>query len=362
MTEELLHQLALQFVPGVGNGNAKQLISYCGSASEVFISKAGTLDKIPGIGSKTIQAIRKKSTFQKAESILRTCAEKRYQVLHFTSKNYPSNLKTVYDAPNILYFQGKGNLSPVRSVAIVGTRSATAYGKSITSQTVRLLKPLNVTIVSGLAYGIDIEAHKASIQNNMPTIAVIAGGLDRIYPSRHIKYIDEIIRTGGILSENPPGTKPEAHLFPARNRIIAGLADATIVVEAAIKGGALITANIADSYDRPVFAIPGNLGQTYSTGCNALIKSQKALIYTDTKDLVYHLNWDGESIQERNDIELDPQETTIVSLLRHEPTGYAIDELCWKSQIQINQLATVLLNLEFKGVIRTLPGKKYQLI
>ena len=277
MQDELLYQVGLQLIPGIGNGNAKHLISYRNGARNVFQSTKSQLTKIPGIGTKTIQELMQQNVLREAEAILNNCHRADVEILHFTSRSYPSRLKTLFDAPNILYKTGDVDLNMARSVSIVGTRRATAYGKSMTQNIVLDLKSNQVTTVSGLAYGIDIEAHRASMENNIPTIAVIAGGLDRIYPSQHKKYVDQIKSNGCLLSEHPPGTKPEAHLFPARNRIIAGMGDTTIVVEAGTKGGALITAHLADSYDRPVFAVPGNLNNPFSEGCNRLIRNQKSL-------------------------------------------------------------------------------------
>jgi len=364
--DEKLYQVALEFIPGIGDINAKNLIAYCGSASSVFESKISTLKKIPGIGPKTLDLLSSKEPLIKAERVVKDCERKGFQIHHFTDSSYPTKLKQAIDAPNVIY--SKGNINPgKRLLAIVGTRNATDYGRETTEKIVAGCKSLNTTIVSGLAYGIDISAHRAALKNDIPTIAVLAGGLDRIYPSIHKKYADEMLELGGWISENPPGTKPDAHFFPARNRIIAGMTDATIVVEAAKKGGALITANIADSYDRPVFAVPGDLNHTYSEGCNYLIRNQKALIYTGVDDLMYQLNWDEASENKRKAFEQDysqlsDQDRKIVNILKDHPNGLPIDELSWRTQITLNQLAGSLLNLEFQNMVKSLPGKKYKLV
>ena len=268
MSEELVFQIALELIPGVGNKGTKQLMSYCGSATKVFKSPKSKLLKIPGVGDKMAEAIKRASPFKEAESIVNSAEKIGAQVLHYTNSDFPKRLKQAPDSPNIIYKKGAGELNPKRCIAVVGTRKATEYGKGITDKIIADLSSLNVTVISGLAYGIDIQAHKASLKNKIPTFAILAGGLDRIYPSVHKKYAEEMQETGAIITESIPGTKPDAHLFPARNRIIAGMTDATIVVEAAAKGGALITANIADSYNRLVFAVPGDIGHTHSEGTN----------------------------------------------------------------------------------------------
>lgn len=364
MSEELIFQIALELIPGVGSKGTKQLLSYCGSASEVFKTSKSKLLKIPGVGEKMATTIGQASPFKEAERIIEAADKIGAQVLHYTNPLFPSRLKQIPDAPNIIYAKGNGELNPKRTVAIVGTRKATSYGKDITDRLVSELSPLNVTVVSGLAYGIDIQAHKSCLKNNIPTFAVLAGGLDRVYPSVHKRYVEEMYEIGGSITESHPGVKPDAHLFPARNRIIAGMTDATIVVEAAAKGGALITANIADSYGRHVFAIPGDVGHTYSEGTNKLIAIQKALIYTGIEDLVYHLNWDlitGKKSETKHVIDLSKEEQVVYDLLVTAESSIDIDSMANRTQIPMNKLASILLQLEFKNVIKSLPGKKYKL-
>ncbi len=363
MEHNLIHFLALQLTPGIGNTNAKHLVSYIGDPEEIFQANARKLHRIPGIREKSVKSILKRETFTKAEEILKDCERQNIKILHYTSKNYPNRLKSIIDSPSILYFQGNGDLNPENTISIVGTRKATQYGRDVTESMVRGLKPYGATVISGLAYGIDIESHRRSLEMGLPTFAVLAGGLDKVYPKSHLGETQQMMENGGILSEYPPGTKPEAPLFPARNRIIAGLGDATVVVEAGVRGGALITANLADSYNRPVFSVPGNLDQPFSIGCNRLIRSQKALAYTEVKDLVYYLNWEmGTEQDEKKQVDisnLDEYQKSVYQILSEHLQGIAIDELSWKSQIQINQLATVLLSMEFDGYVKCLPGKKY---
>ena len=366
---EKIYQIALTNVEGVGSVFFRQLISYCGSAENVFKAKTDKLLKIPGVGKTVIEGLRKKELLTEAESILREAEKQEVQLFFSTDKNYPSRLKSLYDAPAVLYYKGNGDLSHFRSVGIVGTREATEYGKKTTEELVAGLKPYNSLIVSGLAYGIDIAAHKAALENDLPTIAVMASGLDIIYPAQHKKYIDQILEKGGIVSENPLGMQPMRNLFIARNRIIAGLSDASIVIESASKGGSLVTAEYANNYHREVFAVPGTLANKYSEGCNRLIKQNKASIYTGVSDIADALNWDLEATDSQavsiKNLDLDlslftNEESQVISHLRTHGE-MQIDELSWQTQIPINRTASLLLNLEFQGIIRAMPGKKFGL-
>jgi len=365
MDQEKIYQVAMEFIPGIGDSNAKNLISYTGSASAVFKANKKQLSRIPGIGQKTIASILSQNVLSQAENIIEDCIKKEVNILHYSDKDYPQGLKQVYDAPNIIYTKGNLGLNLERQLAIVGTRNATTYGKEVTEKIIEEMVPLKTVIVSGLAYGIDIHAHRAALKYSLPTIAVLAGGLDKIYPSLHQKTAEEILENGALISENPPGVQAEAHFFPARNRIIAGMTDATIVVEAAKKGGALITANIADSYNKVVFAIPGNLNNAFSEGCNQLIRSQKANLYRGIEDLDYHLSWKKDNKAQHSKkaeqlIHFNTEEKKVYELLKGENNGLAIDTIAWKTQIAINNLASILLNLEFQGYVKSLPGKKYQ--
>ncbi len=365
MTNHVLDLLALTLVPGLGDRNVKQLISYCGSPAEVFSSNRSKLESIPGFGSKTASIILNHKTHSEAESIIKEAEKKEMEILTYLDSGYPQRLKLVIDAPPIIYKKGNGDLNPPRTIAVVGTRRATDYGKAATRKIANDLQALGSQVVSGLAYGIDIEAHRAALKNGSSTIAVLAGGLDRIYPSVHKKSAEEMQENGAIITESRPDTKPDPHLFPARNRIIAGMTDATIVVEAAERGGALITAKIADSYGRTVFAVPGDIIHTYSAGTNHLIATQMALIYTGINDLKYHLNWeetDGKEPAKKVLPEMTEQERKIYELLAAKATPLEIDQIAIMSQVPINQLASLLLGLEFKNVVKSMPGKKYGVI
>lgn len=360
MTDELVHQLALELIPGIGQKGAQQLISYCGSAKQVFQSSKNNLLKIPGIGVKMVAAILSANTTRKSEQIINSCEMAKINIHHFTDVNYPDNLRHIHDPPSFLFSKGSAFLNPEKSIAIVGTRNATSYGKLITEKIVEELSDFNITTISGLAYGIDIQAHKTSLKYKIPTIAILAGGVDCIYPAIHRKYVNEMLDNGAIVSESIPGTKPDAHLFPVRNRIIAGMADATIVVEAAERGGALITAQLADSYHRCVFAVPGNLNQPFSKGTNHLIASQKALIYTGINDLIDQLGWSHET--ETTKIpppELSGDESIVFDVLLQNKEAMAIDVISRKTDLLVNNVAAILLTLEFKNLVKSYPGKKF---
>lgn len=367
MADERLYQVSLSMIPGVGDIMAKTLLSYCGSAREVFKKNKSQLAKIPGIGSVNAERILAYKDFATAESEIQKCEKHQVQIIFFTDKAYPKKLKHAPDSPTLLFYKGSANLNNPKTVAIVGTRKSTSYGREFTESIVAQLAAHNALIISGLAYGIDINAHKAALKNGMDTIGVMASGLDIIYPSMHRGIAMEMLQQGGLLTEFKIGEKPEAHNFPSRNRIIAGMSDLTIVVEAAEKGGALITAEIANSYSRDVFALPGDVHNKYSRGCNNLIKQNKASLITGIKDIEYMMNWQPESdVASTEDkyydySQLSEEEKVIIETLTLNKEGLVIDELSWKSQIPLNKLASQLLNLEFSGIVKTLPGKKYRL-
>lgn len=368
MEQEKLYQVALSFVPGIGDINTKQLVSYCGSAEAIFKSNKSKLNSIPGIGAKTVTAINNHNTLEKAEELIARCEKEDVKVLFYTDKEYPNRLKQIMDSPPLLYVKGSTDLNARKIVAIVGTRQATEYGKEFTEKLVEGLKPHNALIVSGLAYGIDIQAHKAALKYELPTLGIMGSGLNIIYPAPHKNTVKQmLLSNSSIMSEYPLDTKPDAHNFPSRNRIIAGIADALVVVEAAHRGGALITAEIANSYSKDVFALPGNIHSHYSVGCNNLIKSHKANLITSVRDLEYIMNWEasGAIIEDKPPLQQDafaPEEWQLLNVLLQEKSEMLIDDLSWRSQLPINQVAAILLNLEFQGVIKSLPGKKYRLL
>jgi DNA processing protein len=366
MDQNRLSLLALHYIPGVGDHLIKQLVSYCGSAERVFQTPKGKLLKVPGIGAVTAESIRSGKPFSAAEKELKKAEKENVRIIFFTDKDYPTRLKQVNDAPALIYTKGRMDFENPKTVAIVGTRQATAYGKERVEELVRDLVAHNALIISGLAYGIDIHAHKHAVKNHLQTIGVMGSGMDQIYPASHMDTALKMMENGGLVTEHKFGTKPDAHNFPGRNRIVAALSDAVVIVEAAVKGGALITAEIANSYNKDVFAFPGNIGQSHSEGCNNLIKSNKASLMTSVKDLEYMMNWDPGVKPKRKKEELsleefEPRERTVIQTLIDHNNQLTIDELSWKSGITVAQLAGVLLGLEFKGVVASLPGKLYKL-
>ncbi len=365
--------LALVHTPGVGSVTVRQLISYCGGAAKVFQADYRKLIKIPGIGEKVVREILKKDKLGLAEKEFSDCVKGNIKLDFYTDPGYPSRLKTLYDAPVVLYAKGNFDYNMHRTVGIVGTRQISEYGKSVTETIIRELIPFQPLVVSGLAYGVDITAHRACLKNELPTIGVMAGGLNAIYPAAHIKSATEMMDRGGLVTENALATKPEFMRFPARNRIIAGLSDVTIVVESASKGGSLITAEFAQNYHREVFAVPGSLNSPHSEGCNKLIRDQKAVIFTSVKDMTDSLGWllpgsggtVGNEVQETSvPISFEgftQDEGQVLSLLKKNGI-MQLDELSWQSGMHFNKLANLLLNLEFQGIVRSMPGKKYGLV
>ncbi|RIJ41741.1 DNA-processing protein DprA [Pontibacter oryzae] len=368
--EQNIYEAALTRLPGVGAQLTRQLVSYCGSPKAVFQAPPGKLLKIPGVGPKLVKSIAEhaRTALVQAEECVKRATEEGVQLLFYTSPKYPDRLKQVPDAPTMLYYRGNANLNQRRIVSMVGTRQISAYGQTVTERIVEELKAYNVMIVSGLAYGVDVVAHRAALQAGLPTIGVMASGPDIVYPAVHRKYAERMLTQGGLLTENTFGTKPDAPRFPARNRIIAGMSDCTIVVEAAMKSGTLITADIAHSYDKEVMAVPGNITSPVSEGTNYLIKSLKAVAYTSVQDLVELLNWDLEdeaaaktTVAAFNPADYSEDELKVLSVLKQTREEH-IDNLSWKAQLPVSLLASVLLGLEFKGIIKAMPGKRFQLI
>lgn len=371
--EGKIYQLALYLLPGVGDVIFKQLISYCGSAEKVFVTPKNKLLKIPGIGEKVTNSLRNSSdVLTRAQEEFEKITNLGAQILMYNDPSYPTRLREINDSPPIIFFKGNADLNNSKVISIVGTRNATDYGKQVVEEIIEGLTPYNPLIISGLAYGIDIASHRSALKCGLETVGIMASGLDIIYPFYHTKIAKSMESSGGLITEHPIGTKPDAPFFPARNRIIAGMSDAVIVVEAASRGGALITAELANGYDREVFAVPGNLHSKYSEGCNKLIRNHKANILTSTEDISYLLGWNLESTSEsdkkKNLTELlnmeglEKSSRSIISVLLEKPDGLTIDELSWQSQIPVNQISSELLNLEFMGIVSSLPGKKYKLI
>ena len=362
---QILYHLALQSVDGIGAISAKKLISHCGSAQAVFKEKANNLNKITGIGSKIIKSLKNTKLMHNAEAELDFINKNNIKATSFLDDDYPEKLKHCIDGPILLFQKGNINLREKRIISIVGTRKITNYGKSFLKEFINEVKKYDPIIISGLAYGIDIYAHQLAMENNLQTIAVLAHGLDNIYPKMHKKEATKMLENGGLFSEFWSNTNPDRENFVKRNRIVAGLSEATIVIESADKGGSLITADIASSYNRDVFAVPGRVTDIYSKGCNQLIKSNKAAMITSVKDLEYILNWKTEKkpkvIQKQLFIDLNEQEQNIYDYLIREGKQN-LDVIALDCKYPIYKTATVLLNLELKGVTKPLPGKMFEAV
>lgn len=360
-----LHKVALTFIKSIGPVTAKNLLAYCGSAEAVFSAKRKQLLQIPGIGEKTIDAILNTNALERAAEELRFIEKHGIEILFFSDDNYPKRLKNCFDAPILLYFKGNVDLNHARIISIVGTRSATEYGRLLCKHLIEALRAYNVLIISGLAYGIDVAAHKECLSNKISTIGVLGHGLDRLYPQLHKAVAQKMVLNGGLLTEFPTLTNPDRQNFPQRNRIIAGIADATIVVEASLKGGALITAEIANSYNKDVYAFPGRTNDVFSEGCNFLIKTNRAGLINNANDLIYYLGWDEKASASKEQkqvtmhLNLTPNEQKVVAAL--QDGELAIDDLSLKINIQQSKLAIIILTLEMQGILICLPGKIYKL-
>lgn len=362
----LIHQIALTLIPGVGDVNARRLVAYCGGAEAVFKERRSALKKIPGIGEITAASIVDQNVLSRAEQEIAFIEKFGIKPLYYLDEDYPWRLKNCPDGPVVLYYKGNADLNAKRTVGIVGTRRITDYGREVCRALVDGLPALNVITISGLAFGVDTCAHKYSLENDMATIGVLGHGLDKIYPSQNASLARRMIENGGLLTEYMSKTVPDRENFPQRNRIIAGLSDVVIVVESGMKGGSLITADIAISYNRDVFAIPGKVGEDRSSGCNWLIKTNRAGLIETAGDLTYLMSWEdpgNRKMKQQQELfrELQPDEAVIVDFLRG--TGDSgIDIIISELRMSSGRVAAALLGLEFSGIITTLPGKVYRLI
>jgi DNA processing protein len=367
MDSELLYQLSLTLIPNIGPVQAKILLQHC-NAEEIFHAKKSYLEKIEGIGPIRAASIVSFKDFSKAEEEIRFIEKYKIKILFVTDKDYPQRLLNCYDSPTLLYYKGGADLNATKIVAIIGTRSHTDYARHVTDKLIKELATQNITVVSGLAFGVDAIAHKAAVKNDLPTIGVLGHGLDQIYPPEHAGLAKDMIKHGGgLLTEFRSKTKPDKHNFPTRNRIVAGMSDATIVIETGVKGGSMITAELANSYNKDVFAIPGKITDTKSTGCNYLIKNNKAMLLTDAAELIQTMSWldKAKSNKEKRSqrklfIELTAEEKIVVAILNENETAN-IDEINLKSGLSSSAVAGAILNLELQNVVVSLPGKLYRL-
>lgn len=367
MEDQRIQQIALSLFPGIGAINARKLVASLGGLEQVFSCSPKELDDISGLHKAWKHNLIKTrdEVLRKAEKELNFIEKNHIQTYFYLDSNYPKRLSECEDAPVVFFMKGQCNLDAPKVISIVGTRNASNYGRRICKELIEGLKNLGqeVIIVSGLAYGIDIAAHKEALKAGFKTIAVVGHGMNMIYPASHRNHARHIVKQGGILTDFTTQAKLDPGNFLRRNRIIAGLADATIVVESAEKGGALVTADIAQSYNRDVFAIPGQSGDQYSKGCNFLIKKNKAALIENAEDLIYFLQWDPKSsrqIQPSLFVEISEEEKYILSPLK-ECESMGLNELARLIKQPVNKVSSSMLALEFKGLVQCLPGNVYRL-
>jgi DNA processing protein len=367
LSSDLLYQLALARTPNIGCVVAKSLIEIYGSAEAIFKAKVGQLEKIESIGPVRANAIKGFKDYSRCEAEIKFVEQYNITPLFLTDAGYPKRLLQCYDSPTLLFFRGTANLNAEKIIAIVGTRNQSEYGKTFTEKLLKDLENQQILVVSGMAFGIDTIAHKAALKTNLPTLGVLAHGLHTIYPSENTLLAKQMIASGGgLLSEFWSGEKPDRHNFPTRNRVVAGMADATIVVETDLKGGSMITANLANNYNRDVFALPGRITDAKSNGCNQLIRQNKAALLVGANDLLELMNWlptpaKKAPKQRQLFVELSADEKVIVDiLLQKDATG--IDELFIRSGLSSGIIAGALLALELQGLVANAPGKMYRLV
>jgi DNA processing protein len=369
--DELRYKIGITLIKGIGCNLAKNLIAYVGSAEGVFSEKQSALSKIPGIGEIISKEIISQDVLARADQEVEFIIKNKIQPLYFTDRDYPFRLKECPDSPILIFTKGNCDLNNGKFIGMVGTRNATETGKEYCHKFITdlaQLQPQSI-IVSGLAYGVDICAHKSSLEAGLPTIGVVGHGLDRIYPAAHRATAVKMLENGALVTEYLSQTNPDRQNFVLRNRIIAGMCDATIVVESAAKGGALITAEVANDYNRDVFAFPGRVNDEWSAGCNALIKSHKASLIESAADLCHFMNWENQSqpsthhpIQSSLFLDLTDEEQQIIAILRQNSEGLQINEMAIILSQPFSKISSLLLEMEFKGIVKCLPGSVYRII
>ena len=364
MQQELLYQLALTRVPHIGDIRARALINHFGSAKNIFQASKKELDALDGIGTVRAASIKKFRDFDAAESEIGFIEKYKITPLFITDKAYPQRLLNCYDCPCLLYYKGSADLNASKIIAIVGTRNNDEYGRNLCEKLIEDMAEHDVTVISGLAFGIDSIAHKCCVKNNVATVGVLAHGLDRVYPAQNRSLATQMIKHGGLLTEYPSNTNPDRQNFPTRNRIVAGMSDCIVVIETGIKGGSLITAELANGYNRDVFAFPGRTSDAKSEGCNYLIRSNKAALITNANDLLENMSWTEQkkrAIKKQRELFLDftPDEKVVIDILQENEQVH-IDELYLKSKLSSSAVAQALLMLEMQGVVSAMPGKMYK--
>ncbi len=362
--DELLYRIALTLIPGIGNTNAKKLISWSGGAEMIFKQPRSELLKLPGLARILGADVNLGELLKRAELELKFIRNNDISALYYYDDAYPERLKNCADSPLVIYFKGNDDFRAKRYLAVVGTRNATSYGKRICQEIIEGFSDEDMVIVSGMAYGIDSCAHRRALSEGLNTIGVLAHGLDRIYPSENRATATRMLAQGGLVTEFLSNTNPDRENFPKRNRIIAGLCDAVLVVESASKGGAMITAEIANSYNRDVFAVPGRVNDEFSDGCHLLIRRNIAALARSAADIRYSMGWDNRVVRKKKKMELlnsfgEEQQKILTIILDRERAH--IDDIVLISGLGASRAATILLELEFDGVIAGLPGKIYEI-
>jgi DNA processing protein len=364
---QLMHKIALGLIPRIGDINARKLVSHFGCVEAIFHEPYRNLIKIPGIGSGIAKYISERSYLDTAEKEADYVSKNNIRTFFYLDSDYPFRLRQCDDSPVVFFFRGNCNLDSLKILSIVGTRNATTRGREMCDKLIAGLATghPDLIIVSGLAYGIDIAAHKAALANKLQTIGVLAHGFKTVYPAIHSSIARTMQNNGGLLTDFLSDALPERNNFLKRNRIIAGLSDATLVVESGIKGGALITADIANSYNRDVLAVPGRTDDQWSAGCNRLIKNNSAFLTESYNDIEYFLDWKPEKskppIQRTLFSDLDDNEKIIFEMLSKQGE-LTIDAICRSLEIPVNKLSSLLLQMEFKGLVRCSPGNLYRTV
>jgi len=365
MNQNLIYKIALTKIPQVGISTARVLVDTCGGIEAVFRENTKSLVKIPRVSRAMAENIANADVEALSATDLAFINEHEIQALFFKDSNYPSRLTPFADSPMMLYYKGNANLNAERTVAIVGTRRPTENGKIICQDIVEGLAKYQVTVISGLAYGIDVTAHQKCLSLQIPTVGVLGHGMSQIYPAAHKPIAAKMLKGGGLLTQFGPDMGPDREHFPMRNKIVAGLADAVIVVETARKGGSMITAEMANAYNKDVFAVPGRLNDPYSKGANHLIKAHKAQLLESAEDVAYIMRWSKRAELEKRQAQLFPElnnrEKNILKIIG-DTNQINIDQLRHQADLTNSEMAALILELEFKGLIKTLPGKRFILM
>ena len=370
LNQNLIYQIGLTLVKGIGSVIAKQIIEHLGDPEQLFREKGRILEQIPGITRRVIAEIRSPEVLKRAEKEVLFIEKNKIKPLYIGDNDYPIKFRDCIDSPVMMYFRGDADLNADKIISIVGTRNASAYGREITEQIIKELSEeyKNILVVSGLAYGIDYIAHSSALKEGLPTVGVLAHGLDLIYPYQHRKLAIDMLGNGGLLTDFMSETKPDRQNFVKRNRIVAGISDCTLIVESAGKGGALITANIADSYNKDLFAIPGRINDVYSQGCNKLIKDKKAALVENAEDIMKEMCWKTVPQQKTQGpiqrsllLNLSDEQQQVVTLLEKSESMH-LNILAIEMDLPVSKLSSLLFDLELDGIVRAMPGGLYKLV